>query len=86
MLLVDTNYLLSALFLGLGCSFGAYFCYNYILTKIRPAIASCLQVNGVTLIGVISGIVVMHDPFGWYTIIGMIFLVIGIAIASLASE
>lgn len=83
MMAVDSSFLLAALFLGFGCSFGAYFLYNYILTKMQPGIASCLQVNGVTLVGVIAGIVVMNDPFGWYTVVGMILLTFGIAVASL---
>lgn len=83
MVIEDGSFALSSLYLGIGCSFGAYFIYNYILSKLPPGIASCLQVNGITLVGVVAGVVVAGDPFGWYTVVGIILLAIGIAIASL---
>ncbi|MCQ2550616.1 MAG: DMT family transporter [Clostridia bacterium] len=82
-LFTNGSFALNVLFLGLGCSFGAYLIYNYILTQLPAGIAACLQVNGVTLVGVISGILVVGDPFGWYTVVGIILLTSGIAIASL---
>lgn len=83
LLFTDINFAIPTLFLGIGCSFLAYWMFNYCLTKIPTGICVCVQVNGVTLVGVIAGILVCHDPFGWYTVVGMILLTFGIAVASL---
>ncbi len=81
-LISNGDFALSALYLGIGCSFLAYLTYNYILTKLPPGIASCLQANGITVVGVLSGIILAGDSFGWYTIVGMGLVCFGIAVTS----
>lgn len=73
---------LAILYLGIGCSFGAYILYNFTLTKLTAATASCLQTNLITIVGVIAGIIVDGDTWGRYTIIGLFLIVLGIYISS----
>lgn len=73
---------LSILYLGVGCSFCAYLLYNYTLSKLNAAVASSLQTNLITVVGVVSGIVLGGDVWGWYTILGLTLTIIGIYIAS----
>lgn len=82
-LLKEGNFTLAALYLGVGCSFLAYMTSTYILTKLPPGIASCLQANGVTVVGALSGILIAGDTYGWYTFVGMALICIGIAVVSL---
>lgn len=69
---------LAVIYLGLGCSFLAYILYNYALSRITAATASCLQTNLITIVGVVAGIAVGGDSWGWYTVVGVIMMSIGV--------
>lgn len=79
----DSQVGLAVLFLGAGGSFLAYFLLNYVLSKLPPAQVTTLNINIMTVTGVVSGIIVQGDPFGWYTVVGMIMIVIGVVTANL---
>ncbi len=72
----------SILFLGLGCGFVCYFLYNYNLGKLSATIAASIQTNAINIVGVISGIMIMKDPWGLYTVIGLALMVAGIIICA----
>ena len=79
----DASVGLAILFLG---AIGSFFCYiviNYVVTHLPASQASSIQVNVTSLSGVISGIIVQGDPFGWYTVVGMILVVIGVVAANM---
>ena len=78
----DWYILLGVLFLGVGCSFVCYIILNYILSKMDAAGANNVSASAVTMVGVISGIVIAGDPWGWYTIAGLILTVLGVYITS----
>jgi len=79
----STEVFFSVLMLGIGCSFGAYLMYNFTLSKLPAELASCIQANSTTAIGVISGIVLGGDIWGWYTILGLGMTVAGVVISSM---
>ena len=74
------------LFLGLGCGVICYIMYNYNLGRISSTVASCIQTNSINVVGVVAGIMVLHDPWGWYTVIGVSLTVAGIAICALSGD
>ena len=70
------------LYLGIGCSFTAYLIFNYILSRLKAELASCIQTNSITVVGVAAGIIWGGDSWGWYTVAGMLMTIAGIIIAS----
>ena len=74
------------LFLGLGCGVLCYAMYNYNLGRISSTVASCVQTNSINVVGVVAGIMVLHEPWGWYTVIGVILTVTGIVICALSGD
>ncbi len=69
---------LAILFLGAIGSFMCYILLNYIVGKMPAAQASSIQVNITSLTGVVTGILFQGDPFGWYTVVGMIMIIAGV--------
>ncbi|MBQ4468343.1 MAG: DMT family transporter [Firmicutes bacterium] len=74
------------LFLGLGCGVLCYAMYNYNLSKFPSTIAACIQTNSINVVGVVAGILILHEPWGWYTVIGLILTITGIVICAFASD
>jgi len=72
----------AVIMLGAGCSFGAYLMYNYTLSRLPAELASCIQANSTTAIGVIAGIALGGDTWGWYTVVGLSMTVAGVVISS----
>lgn len=69
---------LAILFLGAIGSFMCYILLNYIVGKMPAAQASSIQVNITSFTGVVTGILFQGDPFGWYTVVGMIMIIAGV--------
>lgn len=72
----------SVIYLGVGCSFAAYIIFNYTLSRLKADLATCIQTNSITVVGVAAGIIFGGDNWGWYTILGMLMTITGIVIAS----
>ncbi len=85
-LAVNHRYLMAILFLGLGCTALCYVCYNLVMAELPPHIASTVQINLTTLVGIIGGIVIGGDPYGVYTFIGVCLMLTGLAIAGLSNR
>jgi len=77
---------LAVIMLGVGCSFGAYLMYNYTLSRLPAELASCIQANSTTAIGVIAGIALGGDTWGWYTVLGLGMTIAGVVISSFDVE
>jgi drug/metabolite transporter (DMT)-like permease len=74
---------LACLFLGLLCSSLCYLLMNFILSRIEnTAIAANLSNSWTTVVGVLSGILIMHDAWGWYTAVGLILALGGMAMCA----
>ena len=72
----------AVIYLGVGCSFAAYIIFNYNLSRLKADLATCIQTNSITVVGVAAGILFGGDKWGWYTILGMLMTITGIVIAS----
>lgn len=84
-LISDWRLVLGALFLGLACSSGGYFGFNYVIGKAKdPAIAGNVVESMITVIGVSAGIILRGDPFGLHTLIGVTVTLVGVIISSRA--
>lgn len=77
---------LAILFLGAVGSFMCYILLNYIVGKMPAAQASSIQVNITSLTGVVTGILFQGDPFGWYTVVGMVMIIAGVIACNMPSE
>lgn len=73
---------LAVLFLGAVGSFSCYILFNYVVSNMPAPQASMLQVNLITLTGVVTGIIFQGDSFGWYTIVGLILIIAGVMAAN----
>lgn len=70
--------LFSLLFLSFFCAFASYFCYNKLISFSNPALANNIVSSLSTIIGVVAGILITHDTWGWYTVVGLIVTIIGV--------
>lgn len=77
---------LAVLFLGVLGTFTCYILFNYVLANMPAPQASALQVNLISLTGVVTGILFQGDSFGWYTAIGMALVVVGVVMANMQGE
>ena len=75
---------LAILFLGAAGSFGGYFMFNYAVSHIPAAQTSTINTNLLSLTGVVAGILVQGDAFGWYTVVGMAMIIVGVVIANVS--
>ena len=70
------QFVISALFLGGVVTIGAYMLVNYSLARIpvaRSAIFNCMS----TLVSVVSGVIVMKDPFTWVSAVAFLMMMAG---------
>ena len=74
------------LYLGIGCSCVAYMIFNLVLSRLRTEIVATVQTNLITVIGVVAGILLGGEPWGWYTAVGLVMTVTGICISALADS
>ena len=73
---------LACLFLGVLCSSLCYLLMNFVLSRVEnTAVASNLGNSWTTVVAVVSG-VIMGDPFGWYTAVGVAMIVAGLFICA----
>ena len=77
---------LAILFLGACGSFAAYFMFNYAVSHIPASQVSTINTNLLTMTGVITGIIIQGDSYGWYTVVGMLMIVIGVITANWKTE
>jgi len=74
---------LACLFLGVLCSSLCYLLMNYILSRIEnAAVAANLSNSWTTVVGVLSGILIMRDTWGWYTAVGLTLALVGMALCA----
>ncbi len=76
----------AGLFLGVGCACLGFLICNYTLSRMDASIATAIQCNAINIVGVVSGIVINDDPWGWYTILGVLLMTIGIVYVSANKE
>ena len=74
------------LYLGIGCSCAAYLIFNFSLSRLPAAVAATIQTNSITMVGVVAGILLGNESWGWYTVVGLVLTMTGICITSLTKE
>ena len=75
--LSHTEFIISCLYLGGLASVGAYMLSNYSLGRLpvsRSAIFGCLA----TVVSVLSGVIIMKDPFSWVSAIAFVLILGGV--------
>ena len=82
-LFTDWSIMGNMLFLSVFCAFASYVCYNKLLSYVEPALGNNIVSSLSTVIGVVAGIIVMGDLWGWYTIFGMAVTLAGVWLASM---
>lgn len=68
---------ISILYLGTISSIFAFFMVNYMLSKLSAARAGVFS-NLTTVISILAGIFIKHEPFHWYQLIGGILILSGV--------
>lgn len=81
-ILNDPQLILGVLFLGLVCSVLCFVAFNSLIRKVDPAIANNLSSASPTIVGVLAGIIVLGDPWGLYTVIGLALTVAGVILST----
>jgi len=71
------QFIISILFLGAAASVGAYYLANYSLSKL-PVARATIFTNMSTVVSVLSGVVIMKDPFTWTSVIAFVLILAGV--------
>lgn len=82
-LVTDWHIMADMLFLAVFCAFASYVCYNRFLQYVDAALGNNVVSSLSTVIGVVAGIVIMGDLWGWYTVIGMAVTLAGVWLSTL---
>ncbi len=79
----DGKLMINLLFLGVFCAFASYWCYNRLLNLADAALANNIVSSLSTIIGVITGVLVMGDLWGWYTVVGLAITLAGVWLSTM---
>lgn len=75
--LSSPSFIVAIIYLGAVASVGAYMLINYSLSKL-PVTRSTVFGSISTLVSILAGIVVMHDPFAWNSILAFVLILTGV--------
>ena len=81
----NTDLLTAVLYEGLGCSIAAFFMNNVAIVNIGVNRTSSF-VGLSTVVTIVSGVLILHEPFTVIQIIGAVVVVLGVYIANAASR
>ena len=73
----ETPYLLSVLFLSLFCSVISFFLSGYAITRL-PVARETVFSNLTTAVAVFAGVVFLHEPFSWLSLVCILLILVGI--------
>ena len=72
-----TDFIVAALYLGAAASVGSYLLANYALAKL-PVARYTVFANVSTVVSVLSGVIIMGDPFTWVTLLATVLILLGV--------
>lgn len=75
--LLDYRAFIPVLYLGILSSVVAYILNNFTLSKL-PASQASVFANLTTIISIIAGVMIRHEAFYWYHVIGSVMILIGV--------
>ena len=67
------QFLIAVVYLGGLSSVGAYLLVNYSLARLPVARATIFNTFS-TVVGVLAGVVILHDPFTWYSLAAFVLM------------
>lgn len=73
----ETPYRLSVLFLSLFCSVISFFLSGYAITRL-PVARETVFSNLTTAVAVFAGVVFLHEPFSWLSLVCILLILVGI--------
>ncbi|KLU61172.1 putative amino-acid metabolite efflux pump [Peptococcaceae bacterium CEB3] len=68
---------MAVLYLGVLSSVGAFFLFNYALSRLSVTQSAPL-INLTTVVSVTGGVIFQHDPFGWVEAAGAVLIILGV--------
>lgn len=71
------SFVIAALYLGAFASVGAYMLSNYSLSRL-PVTRSTIFCNLSTVVSVLAGVIVMHDPFTPVNVVSFVLILAGV--------
>lgn len=74
----DWRPLVALVYLAVFCSIICFIMYNRVNSRLNPAQTSLFISNSVTIIGVISGVLIVGDSMSLYKAVGVMLIVFGI--------
>jgi drug/metabolite transporter (DMT)-like permease len=75
--LINSQVLISIIYLGIFSSVLAFFLMNFTLSKITAA-QSAVFANLTTIVAILAGVFIRGEDFFWYQIVGGILIIIGV--------
>ena len=75
--LQNPPFLMAVLYLAIFSSIGAYFCINYSVTYL-PIRQSTSFTSMTSIISVVAGAVILHEPVGFVQLIGILLILVGV--------
>ncbi len=75
--LKNSNFLISLAYLGILSSIVAFFLINFTLSRIEAS-KSAIFSNLSTIVSIIAGVILLHESFKFYHVIGSILILIGV--------
>lgn len=75
--LAHPAFIAAALFLGGLTSVGAFLLVNYSLAHLPVARSSIFNCTS-TIVSVLAGVIIMHDPFSWISLIAFVLILFGV--------
>lgn len=79
------DFIVAALYLGAAASVGGYLLANYALAKL-PVARYTVFANVSTVVSVLSGVIIMGDPFTWVTLLSTALILLGVWGANAGAE
>ena len=71
------KFIVSCLYLGGAASVGAYMLANYALARLPVTRASVFN-SFSTIVSILSGVVILHDPFTWVSALAFVLILTGV--------
>jgi len=71
------EFLFPILYLGIIASIGGFFLVNFALSKL-PAHVSSIYSNLSTIVAIVAGAIILHEPLFYYHYVGSLMIIIGV--------
>lgn len=73
-------------FMGAVATAVAYLLLNYAVCRMPAAQNNMIYINTITVSGVVIGVAILGDSYGWYTFVGMAILIAAVILANIPQK